>query len=87
MNVQCKNKKCNKLNNELFQVVRVLGPFKHVVMGLFRDPCVWEKKKNWLKGKNPPCAPPIPDGDYSFVTMVEIVNVYHGYPKKSITNK
>ena len=40
MNVQCKNKKCNKINNELVQVVRVLDPFKHVVMGLFRDPCI-----------------------------------------------
>ena len=26
MNVQCKNKKCNKINNELVQVVIVLGP-------------------------------------------------------------
>jgi len=40
MNVQRKNKKCNKINNELVQVVRVLGPFKHVVMGLFRGSCV-----------------------------------------------
>jgi len=28
MDVQCKNKKCNKINNELVQVVRVLGLFK-----------------------------------------------------------
>jgi len=50
MNVQCKNKKCNKISNELVQVVRVLGPFfcggrvlgpfKHVVMSLFRSSCV-----------------------------------------------
>ena len=40
MNVQYKNKKCNKINNELVQVVRVLCPFKHVVMSLFRDSCV-----------------------------------------------
>ena len=26
MNVQCKNKKCNKINNELVQVVIALGP-------------------------------------------------------------
>jgi len=26
MNVQCKNKKCNKINNELVQVVRVMVP-------------------------------------------------------------
>jgi len=55
MNVQCKNKKCNKINNELVQVVRVLGPFKLVVMGLFHDSCVEEK--NRLKGKNPPFVP------------------------------
>jgi len=55
MNVQCKNKKCNKINNELVQVVSVLGPFKHVVMGLFRGSCVSGKDR--LKGKNPPFVP------------------------------
>ena len=40
MNVQCKNKKYNKINNELVQVVRVLGPLKHVVVGLFCGSCV-----------------------------------------------
>jgi len=37
------NKMCKKINNELVQVVRLLDPFKHVVMGLFRGSCAWGK--------------------------------------------
>jgi len=49
MNVQCKNKKCNKIKNELVQKVIVLAPFKHVVMSLFCGLCVWVKKIDWKR--------------------------------------
>ena len=32
MNIQCKKKKSDKINNKFAQVVRVLGPFKNMVM-------------------------------------------------------
>ena len=37
---------CNKINNELVQVVTVLGLFKHVVMSLCLWPMSMRERKN-----------------------------------------
>ena len=53
MNVQYKNKKCNKINNELVQVVIVLGPLN---MNYYFPPyCLLPRPVKFLK--MPLCIP------------------------------